>query len=145
VPPRDDDLRVDASHAIPRDELEVRASRSGGPGGQHVNVTSTRIELRWNPGRSRALSPEERARVVAKLATRLDGEGFVRVVASSTRSQRQNRRLAEERLAHLVAQALVVRRPRKATRPTRAAREARLARKRRQAERKRERRREGWE
>jgi ribosome-associated protein len=50
-----DGLLVDATHTIPADELEVKATRSGGPGGQHVNVTSTRVEIRWNPGRSRAL------------------------------------------------------------------------------------------
>jgi ribosome-associated protein len=131
---------VDAAHAIPRDELDVRASRAGGPGGQHVNVTSSRIEVRWNPGRSRALSPEERVRVAAKLASRIDTEGVLRVVSSSTRSQKQNRELAEQRLAELVRHALVVPKPRKKTRPSRAAREKRLVGKKRNAEKKRERR-----
>jgi ribosome-associated protein len=142
VPAGERDLRIDEHHAIPRDELDVRVSRSGGPGGQHVNVTSSRVEVRWAPARSRALSPEEQARVSARLATRLDRAGILRVVASSTRSQRQNRDLAEQRLAELVAVALRVPKPRKATKPSRAVREARLAGKRRQSEKKRERRRE---
>ncbi len=141
----DDGLVVDGDHVIARDELEIRATRSGGPGGQHVNVTSTRIEIRWNPLRSRALSDEERLRISRKLRSRLDREGFLRVVASDTRSQRQNRELAEARLAQLVRRALVVPKPRKPTRPSRAAREARLAEKRRRSEKKRKRRGEGWE
>ena len=138
-------IRVDATHAIPRDELDVRASRSGGPGGQHVNVTSSRIEVRWNPGRSRALAPEERVRVEHKLASRLDGEGFIRVVSSTTRSQRQNRELAEDRLAALVRQALIVPKPRKKTKPSRASKEARLAEKRRRSQRKEHRRGKDWD
>jgi ribosome-associated protein len=139
-PPGDRHLVIDAAHAIPRDELDVRASRSGGPGGQHVNVTSSRIEVRWAPERSRALSPEERRRVATKLASRLDTEGVIRVVASSTRSQKQNRELAEQRLAELVRHALVVPKPRKKTRPSRAAREKRLVGKKKNAEKKRGRR-----
>jgi ribosome-associated protein len=138
--PGDRHLVIDDAHAIPRDELDVRASRSGGPGGQHVNVTSSRIEVRWNPGRSRALSANERVRVAAKLASRIDTEGVLRVVSSSTRSQKQNRELAEQRLAELVRHALVVPKPRKKTRPTRAAREKRLVGKKRNAEKKRDRR-----
>jgi ribosome-associated protein len=138
-------LVVDRDHVIPRDELEIRATRSGGPGGQHVNVTSTRIEIRWNPLRSRALSDAERERMSGKLGSRLDRGGFLRVVASDTRSQRQNRELAEARLAQLVRRALVVPKPRKPTKPSRAAREARLAEKRRKSEKKRKRRGEGWE
>ena len=136
---------MDAIHRIPRDELDVRASRSGGPGGQHVNVTSSRIEVRWAPARSRALSPDERERVLSKLASRLDSAGVVRVVASATRSQRQNRALAERRLADIVRHALVVPKERKATKPSRSAREARLAGKRRTSEKKRDRGRGGWE
>lgn len=143
--PREGLLRVDATHAIPVEELEVKATRSGGPGGQHVNVTSTRIEVRWNPGRSRALQPAEKARVSEKLATRLDGEGWVRVAASDTRSQRQNRALAEQRLAALVAKALHVPKPRKKTRPTRSSIERRLDAKKQRAARKHNRRRRDWD
>ena len=88
-------LRVNDSVVIPRDELATRASRAGGAGGQHVNTSSTRIELLWNVGTTRALSEEQRARVLQKLSSRLDSEQTVRVVASDRRSQRQNRESAE--------------------------------------------------
>ncbi|HEX9563203.1 MAG TPA: alternative ribosome rescue aminoacyl-tRNA hydrolase ArfB, partial [Gemmatimonadaceae bacterium] len=135
-----DSIQVDDFHAIPRDEVELRATRSGGPGGQHVNVTSTRVEVRWNPSRSRALTPAEKERVTMRLASRLDGSGWVRVAASDTRSQRQNRILAEQRLAGLVARALLVPKKRVATKPSGAAREKRLRVKKLRGQRKRERR-----
>jgi len=119
-------LKVNSRVAIPRHELHARASRSGGPGGQHVNTSSTRIELEWNVRDSSALSRDERARVLDKLASRIDGNGTIRVVASDSRSQRQNRELAEGRLAELVRRALVVPRARKATKPTRASQEKRI-------------------
>jgi ribosome-associated protein len=133
------DLPVNRTHGIPRDELEIRASRSGGPGGQHVNVTSSRVEVRWRPATSRALTTDEKERVVRRLASRLDGEGRIRVTASDTRSQLQNRALAEKRLAALVAKALVVPKKRVATKPSRAAKERRIQEKKRRGERKRER------
>lgn len=135
-----DGLRVNESVVIPRDELSARASRSGGAGGQHVNTSSTRIELLWNIATSRVLSEEQRERLAQKLSSRLDGEGNLRVVASDRRSQLQNRESAEARLADLVRTALVVPKKRKATRPSRAARQARLDSKKRQSEKKRERR-----
>lgn len=138
-------LVVDARHAIPRAELTARASRAGGAGGQHVNTSSTRVEVLWNPATSRALGDDERARVLEKLAARLDADGRVRVVASDTRSQAQNRELAEQRLAELVRRALVVPRPRKKTRPTRASTERRLDEKRRDSQKKSERRSKGWD
>lgn len=144
-PPADDALVIDARHAIPRAELAARTSRAGGAGGQHVNTSSTRVEVLWDPATSRALDDEERARVLTRLAGRLDAEGRVRVVASDTRSQRQNRDLAEARLAELVRRALVVPRTRKATRPTRAAKEQRLESKRRESEKKSRRRTRDWE
>lgn len=144
-PPADDALVIDARHVIPRAELTARASRAGGAGGQHVNTSSTRVEVLWDPSTSRALDDEERTRVMTKLAGRLDAEGRVRVVASDTRSQRQNRELAEGRLAELVRRALAVPRTRKATRPTRAAKEQRLESKRRDSEKKSRRRTRDWE
>lgn len=133
-------LRVNARVAIPRAELAFQASRAGGPGGQHVNTSSTRVEVTWRPGTSAALTPAERARVIEKLAGKLDASGLLRVVAADTRSQVQNRALAEERLAALVRQALVVPKVRRPTAPSRASRERRLDAKRRQGERKRDRR-----
>ena len=132
-----DALVVTPEVAIPRAELEVRASRSGGPGGQHVNTSSTRIELRWNVRTTRALDDARRDHVLARLAARLDGEGAVRVVASEFRSQRQNRDAAEERLVALVRQALHVPKKRKATKPSRAAKAKRLDEKRKHSEKKR--------
>ena len=114
----------------------MRASRSSGPGGQHVNTSSTRVEVRWNVRRSGALSEEERARLCEALASRLDSEGTLRVVASDSRSQLRNREAAERRLAELVRRALVVPKKRKPTKPSRAAKEARLREKKHRSERK---------
>jgi len=135
-----DGIRVNESVVIPRDELAARATRSGGAGGQHVNTSSTRIELLWNVETSRALTEAQRERVRQKLISRLDGEGNVRVVASDRRSQLQNREAAESRLADLVRAALVVPKKRRPTKPSRAAKQARLDEKKRLSDKKRERR-----
>jgi ribosome-associated protein len=119
-------LVVDSTLSIPRSELTFRASRAGGPGGQHVNTSSTRVELLWNVERSRAVDSHQRARLRDKLAARIDGDGNVRVVASANRSQLRNREDAEVRLATLVRRALVVPKARKKTRPTRGSVEERL-------------------
>ena len=130
------DLVVSPALTIPRGELETRATRSGGPGGQHVNTSSTRIELRWNVRTSAAPSEEQRARLLERLASRLDGEGWLRVVASDMRSQKQNRDRAEDRLVELVRAALVVPKKRRATKPSRAAKQARLDSKRQRSDKK---------
>ena len=134
-------IRVNDSLLIPRGELDVRASRSSGAGGQHVNKTSSRIEISWNIARSRALTDEQRDRVLEKLASRLSDDGAIRIVASETRSQLRNRDAAERRLAETIAKALVVPKKRKPTRRPRAADEARLTEKKKHSERKRERKR----
>lgn len=133
-------LIVNPELSIPRSELSFRASRAGGPGGQHVNTSSTRVELLWNVEDSRSLSGEQRARLREKLDSRLDAQGNVRVVASAFRSQSRNREDAEERLATLVRRALLVPKVRKKTRPSRAAKEKRLQSKRRLSTKKRDRR-----
>jgi ribosome-associated protein len=135
-----DGIRVNDSVVVPRDEIVARASRAGGAGGQHVNTSSTRIELVWNVGASRALTDQQRDRVLQKLSSRLDGDRNLRVVASDRRSQRQNRESAEVRLAELVREALIVPKRRRPTKPSRAAKQARLDSKRRISEKKRERR-----
>lgn len=140
-----DAIRVTQTVAIPRSELVVRATRSGGPGGQHVNTSSTRIEITWDVTRTRSLTDEERTRVVARLGARVSDEGTVRVVASDSRSQRQNRERAESRLSDLIRRALAVPKARKRTRVPRGAVEARLESKRRLGERKRQRRWKGDE
>lgn len=135
-----DALVVSRAVAIPRAELETRATRAGGPGGQHVNTSSTRIEVRWNVRTSVALDEEGRARLLERLASRLDGEGWLRVVAADSRSQRQNRDRAEARLAELVRAALVVPKARRPTKPSRAAKRARLEDKKKRSGKKKERR-----
>jgi ribosome-associated protein len=120
------DLRVLGHIAIPLDEVETRASRSGGPGGQHVNTSSTKVEVRWNVDGTRALTDEEKTRVRAKLGERIDSDGTIRVVSSESRSQTRNREIATARLVELIRAALAVPKKRKATRPPRAAKEKRL-------------------
>lgn len=137
--PADGPLYVNGSVSIPRDELDVRVSRSSGAGGQHVNKTSSRVEIFWNVLTSRALNDEQRLRLREKLASRLTTDGSIRVVASDMRSQTRNRELAEDRLAELIARSLIVPRKRKATKPTKAAREARLDAKKKHSSKKRER------
>jgi ribosome-associated protein len=133
-------LEVTPTLGIPRWELEYRASRAGGAGGQHVNTSSTRIELLWNPGKSVVLDDTTRALVLERLASRLDGEGWLRIVSSARRSQQQNREAAESRLADMVRRALVVQKKRRPTKPTRASKEARIVQKRKRSETKRQRR-----
>ena len=129
--------------AIPPEELELRVSRASGPGGQHVNKTSTRVEVLWNVRSTSALTDSQRARVLTKLANRVDATGVLHIVAQDRRSQLQNRTAAIERLETLVGTALVVPKPRKPTKPTTGSREARLATKKRHARNKRERRTRG--
>ena len=133
-------LVVGPALSLPLAELEYRASRSGGPGGQHVNTSSTRIELWWDVAGSAALTEEQRARLLTRLATRLDSTGRLRLVSSGSRSQLRNREEVTERLRELVAAALRVPKARKRTRPSRAAKAARLEAKRRRSAVKRERR-----
>lgn len=125
---------------IPRHELSVRASRAGGPGGQHVNTSSTRVEVVWNAVRSGVLTAEERERVLTRLSSRLDSEGNLRVVASEHRSQARNREAAVERLAHVVRKALHVPKSRRKTRPTKSSVEKRIQKKKKVSSKKRERR-----
>lgn len=113
-----DVLIVTAHVRIPRTELEVRATRSGGPGGQHVNTSSTKIELRWHPASSVALSEVQRERLLTTLAGKLDTDGWLRFTASEHRSQLQNRDAAEARLVAMIKGALVVPKVRRATKPT---------------------------
>lgn len=137
--PADDAIVVNDRITIPRGELAFRASRAGGPGGQHVNTSSTRVELIWNFRRSGAVDDATRTTLAEKLVNRLDKDGALRVVSSSKRSQLQNREAAEAKLAELVRGALVVKKARRKTRVPRGAVEGRLEEKKRRAGRKRER------
>ncbi len=125
---------------VPFAELEFRATRSGGPGGQHVNTSSTRVEVTWDVAGSPALTDAQRRHLLVRLASRLDGGGHLRLVSSASRSQLRNREDVTERLRDIVAKALVVPKPRKRTRPPRASKAARLESKRRRSATKRERR-----
>lgn len=111
---------------IPRAELTYRATRSGGPGGQHVNTSSTRVELVWDVEGSPSVTEEQRALIRSKLANRISGEGTLLLAASDHRSQYQNKEAVTERFAGLLREALVVQKKRKKTRPPRGASEARL-------------------
>jgi ribosome-associated protein len=113
--------------AVPLSEVELRTSRSSGPGGQHANVTASRVEAVFQVEASRALSENQKRRIAARHGP------VVRASAQDTRSQARNRELALERLRSRLAAALVVRRPRRASSPTRAARKARLEAKRRRS------------
>jgi ribosome-associated protein len=131
-------LDIGASRPLPPSELEFRATRSGGPGGQHVNTSSTRVELVFDLAGSPTLTESERALARRRLRTRIDGEGRLRVVAQDERSQRRNRQLAPERFCAIMRDALAPPPPpRRPTRPTRAAMKERLEGKRRDAVRKR--------
>ena len=134
-------IRVNDSLVIPRSELTVRASRSSGAGGQHVNKTSSRIEIEWNVAHSPSITDDERARLFNRLASRISDNGAIRVVASDTRSQLRNREAAEQRLAETIAKALIIPKKRKPTRRPRSADEERLTEKKKHSERKRDRRR----
>jgi ribosome-associated protein len=126
---------------VPDHELVLRASRAGGPGGQHVNTSSTRVEIRWNVRTARNIDEATRRQLIERLGRRVDRGGWLRVVASTSRSQHQNRADATQRLRELVADALKPRKRRRATRVPRAERTRRLLAKRRRSETKRDRRR----
>jgi ribosome-associated protein len=130
----EDALVVNEELTIPLGEIELRASRSSGPGGQHANVTASRIEAVFDVASSPTLTAEQRSRLQEKIGER------VTAVAQDARSQARNRELALERLRERLAAALVRPKRRRATRPSRAARERRLEQKRRTSERKRRRR-----
>ncbi len=126
----DDGIRVTADTVIPLDEIQLRASRSSGPGGQHANVTASRIEAVFDVEASAALDDRQRELLLRKLGER------VTAVAQDARSQARNRELALERLRDKLAEGLRRPRPRRPTKPSRAARERRLEQKRRTSQRK---------
>jgi ribosome-associated protein len=123
-------LRAGPELTIPMSEVTLRTSRSSGPGGQHANVTASRVEAIFDVRASSSLSETQRARLLARVGPRLVA------VAQDERSQLRNRELALERLAERIERALIVPRKRRATRPSTAARARRLDQKRRSAERK---------
>lgn len=128
-------LDIGRGVVIPLDEVELRASRSGGPGGQHANKTASRIEAVFDVRASRALTESQRDQIAARLGPR------VAAVSQDSRGQARNRAIALERLRERLADALRPRKKRRPTRPGRGARERRLESKRRQGQRKEQRRR----
>jgi ribosome-associated protein len=131
----DDPLRIGRGVAVPLSEIELRTSRSSGPGGQHANVTASRVEAIFDVAASRSLDDEQKRRVTARLGP------VVRATAQDTRSQARNRDLALERLRSRLDGALAVQRARRATQPSASARRRRLDSKRRRGDVKRMRRR----
>jgi ribosome-associated protein len=124
----EDPLRIGRHAQIPLAEIELRTSRSSGPGGQHANVTASRVEAVFDVGASEALSEEQKGRIASRLGP------VVRAVAQDTRSQARNRELAVERLRGRLESGLAVQRPRRATKPTAGSRRRRAESKRRRAE-----------
>jgi ribosome-associated protein len=129
-----DELRIDERLSLPLGEVELRTSRSSGPGGQHANVTASRVEAVFDVEASQALDERQRSRLRERLGP------VVTAVAQDARGQSRNRELALQRLAAKIAAGLRVQRKRRATRPTRASRQRRLEQKRRTGEKKRGRR-----
>lgn len=132
----DESVEITPELSIPLAEISFRASRSGGPGGQHVNTSSTRVELVWDVSRSPSLNEAQRELLLAKLANRINMEGVLAIASSATRSQHRNREDALRRFATIVARALALPRPRRRTRPPAAANEERLGDKRRRSRKK---------
>lgn len=124
-------LRIDDRLSIPLGEIELRASRSSGPGGQHANVTASRVEAVFDVEASATLDEPQRARLIERAGS------VITAVAQDSRGQSRNRELALERLAEKIAAGLKVRPQRRPTKPTRASRKRRLEQKRRIGERKR--------
>jgi len=122
-----DELVINDVIRIPAAELSESFARSGGPGGQHVNKTETKVELRWSIAQTTALSEVDRAWLLERLADRLTAEGELVVVAGDERSQSRNRAEARRKLAALVREALRRPRRRRATRPTRSSIERRIS------------------
>ncbi len=136
------DLHITDAVTIPMSELQFHFSRSGGPGGQHVNRTETQVELTFDVQGSASLDDSQRTRILSKLKSAIDSRGVLHLTCQTTRSQFRNRAEVTERFQHLLRQALHVPKPRRPTHPGRAAAKRRLQAKRRAGLLKQERRRQ---
>jgi ribosome-associated protein len=134
------DIVVTPRLTIPAGELSLSFARSGGPGGQNVNKVSSKVELRWNPRTSTALTDDYRALLLDRLASKLTNDGTLIITSTLTRDQLKNRDDAQAKLALIVRSALHRDKPRRATKPTRASKRRRVAEKRHRSEIKRNRR-----
>jgi ribosome-associated protein len=127
-------LTIAEGLSIPDDELTFTASRSGGPGGQHVNKTSSKVTLRFDVAHSPSIPEAVRIRLLSALAGRIEADGTIRVVSQASRSQFANRQTAERRLEAMLAEALIPEVPRVATKTPRAQKRRRVESKKRRAE-----------
>jgi len=127
------DLVIQPGLTIPGSELSIAFARSGGSGGQNVNKVSSKVDLRWHPGNSGALHPNDRAWLLEKLASRLSGDGALIVTSTLTRDQIKNREDALSKLALIVRSALIRPKRRRETKPSRGAKRRRVADKRHRA------------
>ena len=128
------DVVVTPRLTIPAGELSLAFARSGGPGGQNVNKVASKVELRWNPTTSAALTYDDRAWLIQKLGNRLTGDGTLIVTSTLTRDQLKNRDDAMSKLVLIVRSALFRPKPRRDTKPTRASKRRRVADKRHRSE-----------
>ena len=118
------DIHVKNGIVIPEHELEITTSRAGGPGGQHVQKSNTKVTVHWNVKKTSALTDEQKERVLQKLSVTLEGDFIIH--ASTSRSQQQNKKDAFDRLAHAVRQALIVPKKRMKVRVSKTEKERRL-------------------
>jgi ribosome-associated protein len=130
-------IRINRTLSIPDTEIDLSFARAGGPGGQHVNTSSTKVELRFDVAASPSLTEEQRARLLERLSSRLTNDGVLVLHASEHRSQTRNREAVLVRFADLLADALRTSKLRRPTRPSRGAKERRLDDKKHRAETKR--------
>jgi ribosome-associated protein len=132
----DGDLQVTNNLVIPEREIDFSASRSGGPGGQHVNKTSTRVTLAFDVENSEALNRKQKNMLWARLGNQITTDGLLKVSSGETRSQFSNREIARRRLAEMIRDALTPPKKRRPTRPPKAAKERRIQEKKKTAEKK---------
>jgi ribosome-associated protein len=122
----DNSLRINSRLSIPLEEIEISFTRSSGPGGQHVNKTSTQAELAFDLAHSPSIHEQDRAWLLTRLATRIDSSGKLHVNGQSYRSQLRNKEAALEKLAAIIGNAMERPTPRRKTKPSRSAKETRL-------------------